>query len=189
MESSKVQFKDKEHALEEEIRMLRRKVDEAQFETEKARKEGEFKFTLSKASQDAEFKRLLSDLALANENLRSLQEEFSRFRSQSESKFGGRENEFLVLRETFEQTKNTHTQHSQSQKAEFERMVSAMEASHANDIKGFQEKFLAITSSNEKLLAQLSSYATMERELIELRRTLKSTKSLSSGVDHLWEVK
>lgn len=44
-------FREKEKKMEEEIRLLKRKVDEATFEAEKNRKEGEFNINIYKTSQ------------------------------------------------------------------------------------------------------------------------------------------
>ena len=54
-------FREKEKKYEEEIRNLKRRVDEAEFAAEKSRKEGDFNLNMYRTSQESEMKRLLAD--------------------------------------------------------------------------------------------------------------------------------
>lgn len=42
---------------------------------------------------------------------------------------------------------------------------------------------------NERYLIQSTQMSALEREIHELRYSLRRTKSLSDGVDHLWQIK
>lgn len=46
-----------------------------------------------------------------------------------------------------------------------------------------------MTAANERLLVQISALASKETELIELRRLLKQSTSMTTGISHLWEIK
>lgn len=54
-------FREKEKRYEEEIRNLKRRVDEAEFSAEKSRKEGEFNLNMYRTNQESEMKRLIAD--------------------------------------------------------------------------------------------------------------------------------
>lgn len=42
---------------------------------------------------------------------------------------------------------------------------------------------------NERYLIQSTQMSALEREIHELRYSSRRTKSLSDGVDHLWQIK
>lgn len=48
---------------------------------------------------------------------------------------------------------------------------------------------MAMASSNEQLIAQISTYRRMESEMTELRRALKQTRSMNTAINHLWDIK
>jgi len=51
------------------------------------------------------------------------------------------------------------------------------------------EKIVAITSTNDRLMTQIAAYSQMENELIEMRRVLKQTRTMNSSISHLWDIK
>lgn len=64
-----------------------------------------------------------------------------------------------------------------------------MEKRHSVELKAFNDKFISISGSNERLMAHIASFSTLESEVIELRRALKQSRSTNLGLDHLWEIK
>ena len=71
----------------------------------------------------------------------------------------------------------------------YEEKIGQLELRHTSELKAFNEKFIAISSANEKLINQLSHMGMLESEVMELRRALRTTRNTSVGVDHLWSVK
>jgi hypothetical protein len=76
-----------------------------------------------------------------------------------------------------------------NQKKVYEEKITIIETRHTNEMKLFSEKFLSVSAANEKLIMQLTQMGGLESEVFELRRMLRSCRSTSAGVDHLWEVK
>lgn len=46
-----------------------------------------------------------------------------------------------------------------------------------------------LSDANEKFMIQSDKYLELEREVYELRKMLRHSKSLNDGVDHLWQIK
>ena len=78
---------------------------------------------------------------------------------------------------------------SMNQKKMYEEKIMGIETRYSNEMKQFSEKFLSVSTANEKLILQLSQMGGLESEVFELRRMLRSCRTTSAGVDHLWEVK
>lgn len=76
-----------------------------------------------------------------------------------------------------------------AQRQFFDGKLVATENRHAMEIKAFNDKFLTVTSANEKLLSQISTLASKDSEIIELRRLLKQSTTMTTGMSHLWEIK
>lgn len=66
-------FRDKEKRFEDEIRQLKRRIDEAEFETEKARKEGEFNLNILKSTHESEAKRIVGESGRVSQRLKEVE--------------------------------------------------------------------------------------------------------------------
>ena len=64
-----------------------------------------------------------------------------------------------------------------------------MESRHTQELKVINEKFMSLTSANEKLVSQMNHMGMLESEVMDLRRLLRLSRSSNAGLDHLWSVK
>ena len=75
------------------------------------------------------------------------------------------------------------------QKKQYEEKIGFVESRHTQELKVLNEKFMSLTSANEKLLGQLNHVGVLESEVLDLRRMLRLSRSTNAGIDHLWSVK
>ena len=64
-----------------------------------------------------------------------------------------------------------------------------VESRHTHELKVFNEKFLSLTTANEKMLSQLNHMGVLESEVMDLRRALRLSRSINGSIDHLWSIK
>jgi hypothetical protein len=69
VDGEKVSFREKEKRYEEEIRVLKRRIDEAEFAAEKNKKEGEFNINIFRTTQESETKRISTDYQRVSQRL------------------------------------------------------------------------------------------------------------------------
>lgn len=72
MANLQLSFKEKEKKYEDDVRVLKRRVDEAEFETEKARKEAEFNHSLIRADHELEAKRIVDTNGKLEQRLKEM---------------------------------------------------------------------------------------------------------------------
>jgi hypothetical protein len=93
-------FKEKEKKYEDEVRVLKRRVDEAEFETEKTQKEAEFNHSFIRADHELEAKRIVDENAKLEHKLKETQEAFVVARTTNETLLKQKESDTIALRNT-----------------------------------------------------------------------------------------
>jgi uncharacterized coiled-coil DUF342 family protein len=77
----------------------------------------------------------------------------------------------------------------ETQKVYFERTIQTIREKHDTELNVIVKKMEMLSEANEQFMAQNTQYIEIEREIQELRRVIKTNKTLTDGVDHLWRVK
>jgi len=78
--------------LEDEIRALKRRIDEAEFETEKVKKEGEFNINVIKATQKSDAKRIVEESMRVAQKLRETEDDLNRLKADNAQKIAVKDN-------------------------------------------------------------------------------------------------
>jgi len=78
--------------LEDEIRALKRRIDEAEFETEKVKKEGEFNINVIKATQNSDAKRIVEESMRVAQKLRETEDDLNRLKADNAQKIAVKDN-------------------------------------------------------------------------------------------------
>jgi hypothetical protein len=78
--------------LEDEIRALKRRIDEAEFETEKVKKEGEFNINVIKATQNSDAKRIVEESMRVTQKLRETEDDLNRLKADNAQKIAVKDN-------------------------------------------------------------------------------------------------
>lgn len=102
MANLNLSFKEREKKYEDQVRVLKRKVDEAEFETEKVRREAEFNHSFLRADHETEAKRIVDENQRLAQRLKETQETAAASRSASDSQLKQRENEIINLKNSID---------------------------------------------------------------------------------------
>ncbi len=78
--------------MEDEIRALKRRIDEAEFETEKVKKEGEFNINVIKATQNSDAKRIVEESMRVAQKLRETEDDLNRLKADNAQKIAVKDN-------------------------------------------------------------------------------------------------
>lgn len=67
--------------------------------------------------------------------------------------------------------------------------VKAIQENHAQNVSDLAGKIEGLAEISNQHLQLVQRNAWLEQELAEMRRILRTNRSVSEGVDHLWSVK
>lgn len=145
---------------------------------DKSRKESEFNINLIRVENESKLKLLRDDIGRLEREKNSLRAELDKMKAFYEGKL--QEKNRLLEKTSLEYSTLCETN---------EKTLIAYKTNSEKDMGDLLRKIENMAELNERYLELSNRYAAAERELHELRFSIRKLKGMNDAVDHLWHVK